>query len=83
MAGSVGEAGCVPPGRKALTGPLDCPVNSSSPYIDFIPAARASKGPNGLIFAGPMVIWEIWMTIRPGCAPRVPPLSTAGYNGRY
>ena len=52
MTGSGGEAGCFPQGLKALNGQ---PV-SSSPYTDFILAAIAAKGPNGLIFTGPMVI---------------------------
>ncbi len=54
--GSGGEAGCVPQGLKALTGP---PV-SSSPHIDCILVAKASKGPNGLNFTGPMVIFDSW-----------------------
>ena len=56
MAGSGGEAGCVPLGLKALTG---SPV-ASSPHIDFILVARATKVPNGPFSTGPMVILDFW-----------------------
>ncbi len=72
MAGSGGEAGCVPQGLKALTGP---PV-SSSPHIDCILVAKAAKGPNGLNFTGPKVILDSWT----GGAVRVPLPVAAGYN---